>query len=289
MKKKFSIGTVIYLVVAALAIVGVIALVVYDVSTKKTLETETLMKGILVLATLIFSMLRVFGVGTRAPSHKLLRQHYSEQIGNAFEKDPKREKLFLRAVADYDQSRYHRALRRLDSLEGRFSRGEELHVIHLFQALCYDRMGEVDSAISFYGQAFKLKQTSTIMSNLGTCYEKKGDKQAAIDAYGQAIQLNPNNAYPFNNLAQLYLVEGEYEGALVYAEQAISLKNNLYQAHSAKAMCYALMGDKAAYEAALQQAIFHGADRAAIEYAVRVLRVSDTDGEQDEEQDGDTE
>lgn len=286
MKRKLSVGQIVYLVIAAIAIVALFGLVGYEIYTKRTLETETMMKGLLVLASLIFSMFRVFGVGRgeKAPSVKILRESYAAYIGEAFANDPKREKAFFAAVADYNQNRIERALRRFEALEGKFARGDELYAIRLFQALCYSDLKLWDNAIRAYKEAFAIKPTATVMSNLGTCYESKGDSEAAIEAYHRAMELDPENPYPFSNLAQIYLLGGEFEGALTYAEQALSLNDTISQAHSARAICLAMLGQEQAYTKALQQAILHGVDPEIVEGAVKFLRAAaDDDGEQEED------
>jgi tetratricopeptide (TPR) repeat protein len=101
---------------------------------------------------------------------------------------------------------------------------------------------------------------------MGLCYQNMGKYEDAIHAYERAVAIDPVNAFPHNNIAQLYVRMGNFEEALSFAQKAAELNNNMYQAHSAQAICYAMMGDREAYEKALQRAVACGADKDNIRY-----------------------
>ena len=280
MKKRSRAGLILYLVVVVALTAAVVGLLVYDIVVKKTVESDTILKAVLILVGLCISVFRVFGVGAKRLSPAVLKKHYGEHIGRAFENDPKGEKAFFRALSDYADGHYARALRCLEAPAlGRGGRHEQYAVL-FFKALCYDELGMLKEAIASYEAAFGTIKNSTAASNLGICYQRIGDFEAAIDAYKRAIEIDPQNAYPHNNLAQLYIREGEYEGALAEAELAIERNNNFYQALSAKAICHAMLGDTEAYQKALARAVACGADRGAVEYMVESMKGAEDEGQE---------
>lgn len=84
------------------------------------------------------------------------------------------------------------------------------------------RMGDTDTALTYYQKAVELDPTLAIAYNdMGTLYEAKGLNDRAKEAYGKAIDLDPNLPEPYYNLGSLYEKEGDMEKAIVYLKQRV--------------------------------------------------------------------
>jgi tetratricopeptide (TPR) repeat protein len=101
--------------------------------------------------------------------------------------------------------------------------------------------------------------------------QREGKFDEAISAYLWAIKIDPSNAYPYNNIAQLYIKMDAYEDAIEYAVKASELKGDMYQAWSAQAICLAMMGYMEDYESAYRRAVACGADGDVIIRFIRSL------------------
>lgn len=266
--KGLRIFLQIFIIVLALAL---IALTVYDVAVKK--DTSSIPKAAVVLIGLLVTSLRLFGIVKprgQAPLSSY-RKHYADLVGNAFAGDPKQEKLFLRALEAYGGNRPGESLKLLNKLAPSYNTYEDRFALVLFKALCYDDLTMYDQAVELYEQALALREHSTAASNLGLCYYRMGQYENAIGAYERAIAINPNDEFPYNNLAQLYVRRQEYEKALEYAIEAARINNKMHQAYSAQAICYAMLGDRENYEKALHSAVLCGSDKSAILSMLRSL------------------
>ena len=266
--KGLRIFLQIFIIVLALVL---IAMTVYEVVVKK--DTSSIAKAVVILIGLMVTSLRLFGIVKprgRAPL-TTYRSHYSDLIGNAFAGDAKQERTFLRALEAYATGRPGESLKLLDKLVPSYNSYEDRYALVLFKALCYDDLTMYDRAIELYEQALALKEHSTAASNMGLCYYRMGQYEHAITAYERAIAIDPVNEFPYNNLAQLYVRRQEYEKALEYAIEAARINNKMHQAHSAQAICYAMLGDRENYEKELHAAVLCGSDKNAILSMLRSL------------------
>ena len=271
MKKRSRIGLIIYLILIAALSAAVIVLLIRDIKEKGTADTTTILRTALIFATIIISVARVFGVARKRPSTAMLRQHYAEYIGNAFSGDAKREKAFFRAVANVADGNYPRAVKQLEKLTEQWTNRQERFAILFFRALCHDELGMYRLAAELYESALSVLENSTAASNLGICYQQMGDFDRAIESYERAIEIDSTNAYPYNNIAQLYIRMAEYEKAIEYADLALARNNSFYQALSAKSIALAVLGRTEEYEKTFARAIACGANKQGIEYMIRSL------------------
>jgi tetratricopeptide (TPR) repeat protein len=263
----------ILVAVLAVAAVGMIAYGFYrDVKAGKGIDAGHAARAALVLASIVISVVKIVnGKGGQRRSPEMYRKEYGFIIGNSFTDDKKREKAFFSALDMYNDDCFSAAVKTLNKLKKDTYKWNERCAIDFFLALCYQDMGALTEAAESYEAVLATTENSTAASNLGLCYQHLGEGKKAERAYEIAMRADPKNPYPPNNLAQLLIRGGEYERALEYAKKATELKDNMYQAYNALAVCYAMLGRHGEYREALEKAAANGSDRRAIEEYVRNL------------------
>ncbi|MBO5111649.1 MAG: tetratricopeptide repeat protein [Clostridia bacterium] len=271
MKKRKAV-LILVTVLVLLLDVAIIGLAVREYLQTDTLSQNTVTRAILLLIGSVFTLIKAFG-GRRAPKRTIAfyRKHYNDLMGNAFLGNPKGEKEFLKALNAFNADKPLVAIKHLDRLWPEVESTTDRFAVATFLGLCYDDGTYYLQAAEWYEKAAALTPNSTVLSNAGICYQRLGNNARAIEAYERALKVDPQNANAYSNIANLYVREAEYEGALEYAEKALAINANLIPAHSARSIAYAAMGDEEAYEKALCQAAAAGADRKKIELAVRYI------------------
>ena len=268
-RKSVIIVSIALLVLLDLAVLGMLF---YEIILQKTVDSSHVFRTVLLLGASVISIFKLFQKYEVRRSAKFYRDSYSDLIGNAFLNDPKLEKEFCHALDAFNADLSQKALSCLERLADKVTRNEDRFAIAVFTALCYDDMQAYPQAIRSYEDALRFSENSTVYSNLGICFQRVGDYDRAIEAYEDAIRMDPNNANPYNNIAQLLIRSEEYEGALAYAEKASALAPNLKAAHNARAICHAMLGNTEEYEKALRQSVMCGENRQKIEDFIRSLR-----------------
>ncbi len=108
----------------------------------------------------------------------------------------------------------------------------------------YYQEGRMDHAIGQFERVLKVNPRSyKAYDNLGLCYEARGENDKAVRHFLTSIKLvendHPDYDWPFANLAELFLKEGDAEKAFALASQAAD--RNPYSARNfylgAKALC----------------------------------------------------
>lgn len=258
----------ILLGLVALAVIGLLC---YQGFVSKDLESGDLVRGLLILAGLILAMVRPRRSRRVSNRKALYQKEYSDFIQNAFSEDPKLEKLFFKAVDDYNQSKPAAAIKKLSRLRKDCQRSADLYAVTVFSALCSDDMQLWDDAANLYQAALHMRPNSTLASNMGLCHQKSGDSQKAMAAYELAIRIDPDNAYAHNNISALYFRDGDYESALDYAEAALEINDHLPQALSTAAICCSLLEDEEGYKNYYRKAVAAGYDGSKIKSTIRAL------------------
>lgn len=268
-RTKAKTLALILMVLLALVTIG---LLIYGFWTEKTVNPSSLLRAGLILAGLgiAFGKLLVQREPRRSP--KIYRETYGDLIGNAFWTDKRAEALFCRALDAYNASLYTSALNRLEQLEKLAHSSDDRFAVAVFTALCYDDMKQPKQAIAYYQKALLQRENSTVYSNMGMSHRALGDLNRALEAYDDAIRLDPSNAYAYNNAANVLIDLDDYETALHYAKKATEFNQRLRQAHTAQAICYAMLMDPENYEIAARHAVSCGESRARLEAAIQALQ-----------------
>lgn len=263
-------------VIYALLFLAVTGLLIYEIFIAKNFETRNIGRYIILVVGMVASVIK-FSV---QPQRKFLSKKkayqnaYSDFIRSAFSQDPKLENQLYRAIDDYNQNKCSAAIRKLEALRKQCQNSDDIYAVSVFSALCYDDLQLFEMAAKQYTAALNLRPHSTLASNLGLCRERLGDQQGAIESYRLANQLDPKNAFPLNNMAQIYVRMGEYEKAIDYATQATALNSKMYQPLNALAISHALMGNTAEYERFYRQAVSCGADGKKLKAYIEAMDAS---------------
>lgn len=272
--------TIAYSLIALLAL-AVIGLLVYEIVIRKKTDTSNITRALLILAGLGLTAGKIAtrtqkGAGNR---HLIYEKEYGELIGNAFLGNPKAKKRFYRALDDYNSNRYADAIRKLEKLMAEFHAPAERFTLHTFMGLCFQEINVFSAAIQHYEAAKMIRLDSTVCSNLGMCYMAMGKMDEAVQAYTDAIDADPQNPYAYNNLASLYIREGDYGKAMEYANMALSYNAVMSAALNALAICHAMLGNVREYEDAYRRAVAAGSNGERLKEVIRDLQNSENEDE----------
>ena len=84
------------------------------------------------------------------------------------------------------------------------------HTFFRLEAFCHLRLGRIDQALAAYREDLDRngkdpKTAAAIYQHMGFLFSRKGDKDKAVEFYRKTISVNPDLAFPWNNLGlQLY-------------------------------------------------------------------------------------
>ena len=254
-----------------LLILAAAGLLVYQGFIAKNLTSSDLTRGILLIIGGLISMLKKPRNRNVANKKALYQKAYSEFIQEPFGEDPKLEKKFYAAVHDYNRGKPANGLAKLDALRSQCNRTADLRAVTVFTALCLDDLGRYEEALAKYDAARKIRDCSTLASNMGLCCQRLGRSNEAIDHYEEAIQLDSANAIAYNNLSALYFSHGEYESALDAAKDALECDAKLPQALSTAAICCKLLGDDGQYQHYYRRAVAAGYEGEKIKRFLRQM------------------
>jgi tetratricopeptide (TPR) repeat protein len=269
MKRK-GIPLWVGILIISLAIAGVIALLISDIEKNNwQIDTDLLMRPAIILAGLLLSLVKL--ITRSGGSNKIYEKAYAKEIGNAFSRpDTKKYKnKLLSALALYNQDNYTGALKILGNLEKVCNTADDYCAVLLFKALCYTDGGSHEAAIKEYETLLKYNENhSQAWSNLGILQKKIGRNAESLKCYENAVKCDPTNAQAYNNIAQGYLADCEWEKVIEPALKALELKNNLYQADTALTVAYYALGKKEESQKHYNHAVINGANGDNITYVL---------------------
>lgn len=244
----------------SLLIAAALGLLAYYIWVEKDLSTTNIIKCALLVLSAVISMVKT-GKSSRPANRKAVYQKaYGKFIQNAFYDQPKLEKKLLDAIDDYNQNKPGAALSKLQKLRKECNRTDDIYAVTVFMALCSEDIQAWDDAAAHYDAAVKMRNDSTLHSNLGICLQNLGRFEEAEESYRRALQVDPKNCFALNNLAGLRFRQGDYEGALDYAEDALEINAKLPQALGVAAVCCGLQGYEEAYTSYYRRAVAAGYD-----------------------------
>ena len=257
-----------------LLILAVIGLLLYQGLVEQNLESGNLVRGILIILGGIATMFKKPKQRPVANKKALYQKAYPEFIQEPFADEPRLERKFYDAVHDYNRNKPAAAIAKLEKLRKECRRTAELRAVTVFTALCLDDMQRYDEALKHYEAARRIRDNSTLASNMGLCCHRLGNFHQAQEYYEEAIQLDSSNPHAYNNLATLYFAMGDYESALEAAQDAISRDENLPQPLSIAAVCAKLLGDDTEYQNYYRRAVAAGYDGDKIKRVIKKLNPS---------------
>jgi tetratricopeptide (TPR) repeat protein len=165
--------------------------------------------------------------------------------------------------------------------------GHALSLVDAGQVL--EAKGNIQGALKKYEEAVKLNSRSAILFGLlGNAYHKMGENDKALAAYQSALKRSPKHYWVHYLIGELYRDEHQYNNAIKYFNELISLNDNLYKsnkilhytryqnlAFGELGYCYAKLGRKQEAIKAYQQYLFRNPsaqDRKSIENLIKLLQ-----------------
>ena len=273
--KRF--GKFLYYILAGGVALFAVGYLIYEIVYQNIFNVSNLIRTLVIVATMILAIYRVAsGKGKRTKKHspQFFRDHYGDHIGNAFSIPTKESKQFFSALEYYQADQPAKLVDAMRKLESLCKNHDERFAVFFFKALGYSEMHAYEKSAEAYEKALLYRDSSTAASNLGLCYQRLALYDKAIDAYRLAIRLDSHNAYPYANLAQLYLKTENYDQASQYADLALERQGNLYQVYSVKALVCGLRGDTAGFEKASRQYALYGGDRETLLNLARNMNIN---------------
>lgn len=120
---------------------------------------------------------------------------------------------------------------------------------------CHQELGEYEQAIGWYTRAVEEDgKNYRAYVNMGICRRLLGEYDKALEAYQAALLIEPDYAELHSSLGSLYIYMNRPYSALECFKKAIALSPDLAVAHGNMALAYAMTGDFAAAEEALETA-----------------------------------
>ena len=232
----------IYKVLFAVGLLYVSAILIYALFISPEKDTRLISRASVVFITYLWYIVK-----RQSPPKnlKVYETQYQDIVGGAFEEDKRSYKQLLQVARYYNQNRYKKAYRLIDKLLEKCVRTRDYTAVYMFQALCLEDENKLEESIQSYIRLLQYDMSnSRAWSNLGLRYMKQGKTGEAHDAYANAILYDAENAYAYNNMASYYVRTGEPEQALTYALKALELDGKVYQAMSAAAVAYKMLGDE---------------------------------------------
>ncbi len=236
----------IYKVIFMVCFLFIIVALVYFAFFAEEQRAKGISKCVVLLITYISAMIRGNKKRTPKISYGTYEREYQDIIDGTFENDKSSYKKLLKAIACYNTDKFKEAHRLLKSLLKKCMSIRDFVAVYMFQALCYTDEGKTKEAIEVYQKILQYDlANSRTWSNMGMRYLELGKTLEAEDAYKNAVRYNPENAYAYTNLAAYYIRQEEAEQALLNALKALELNSHIYQAMSAAAIAYKMLGDDA--------------------------------------------
>ena len=114
--------------------------------------------------------------------------------------------------------------------------------------------------------------TATVYNNLGHACLRTGNTERMLECFENALHFDPENSYAYNNFAQYYFREYEFDRAIEYAEQALKHNANMYEPATLLATIYSIRGDDEKAKKYKHKAIANGQDPERLNYAIELFK-----------------
>ena len=169
---------------------------------------------------------------------------------------------------------YPRAITSLEKLLKKCETSGDVYGVKLFLALSYEGTKSGYKAMEIYKEMIKDgSHRATPYINLGVLYDLEGKTNDAIECLIEAKRIDPTDYHIYNNLAQMFTSNNEYEEAIECAEKTLELKNNFLDALEVLAICYNAIGDVQNAEKYLKKSIQNGSNEAKLRRAMYAYKL----------------
>ncbi len=109
---------------------------------------------------------------------------------------------------------------------------------------CYAKLDYKDKYVDALKRSVQALPTDDeVLYMYGDYLAMNGSYEKALYYFNQAVKYNPNNESAYDSLGQIAMDRMEYEKAIEYFNKAIKINENYIDAICLKAVCYAAMDD----------------------------------------------
>lgn len=197
---------------------------------------------------------------------------YDDYCRDAFADNADLEKKFQAALKDISQNIPRTAQGKLQKMTPLCTSDRQKYAVAQASALACRMERDWKNAIREYNKAIILNPTDALAYNIGECYQRMGNLDKAKDSYEFAMELNPESARYPSSFATACVGDGDYDTAMDYARDALTLDSNYAQALATMAICYALKDDEPMYRHYTVKAAEAGYKQDKIEATVKALK-----------------
>ncbi len=104
-------------------------------------------------------------------------------------------------------------------------------------------IGDKDKLVEYYRYLHeKFPNNTQILNRLGYLYLEKRDFKNAENCFKKYIFIEPDNANPYDSIADLYFTLGNYKKAIENYKKALNIKPDFYNSKIKLALCYIYTG-----------------------------------------------
>lgn len=187
---------------------------------------------------------------------------YKNEIGRAFIKNPKLRKKFIKScLIPFVQKRYMKCISALDNMRKYAFEDEDDAALLFFNALCFSRLGYIETAVEKYKQCVEKRPYDHIpVGNLGYCQILAGQYDDAEKSLKKSVELNPHYPTAHGNLAYLYCKTERYVEAIEAGLKAKKLDASMHEADSSLAISYAALKDEKNADKYYLMSVMNGRD-----------------------------
>ncbi|MDD6345255.1 MAG: hypothetical protein PUA51_03410 [Oscillospiraceae bacterium] len=181
-------------------------------------------------------------------------------IGNNFIGFGKKSRNFRKAVEDFCNDDFPKAINELKDIEEKYNLSDsENGVLCFYVARCYDIMSYYPNALNYYEKAEKSGfSDESIILFKANCIGASGDTEQALSIYNDI--LNSDNRYSIyvrTYIGKMYLENRQPEKALKWYLEAVEKRENYAMALGGCSLAYLMLGNKEESQKYYQYAIIN--------------------------------
>lgn len=181
-------------------------------------------------------------------------------IGNNFIGFGKKSRNFRKAVEDFFNDDFPKAINELKDIEEKYNLSDsENGVLCFYMARCYDIMSYYPNALNYYEKAEKSGfSDKSIILFKANCIGASGDTEQALSIYNDI--LNSDNRYSIyvrTYIGRMYLENRQPEKALKWYLEAVEKRENYAMALGGCSLAYLMLGNKEESQKYYQYAIIN--------------------------------
>jgi len=251
---------IICIILVILLMFATLGLYLWGIVMNGDAPSDKLLQFLAIEFSALATLIRVIkGTGHKRRNLSFYERHYADQLGRAFENDPKIRRQLLEAIRLYNENKFDDAIENLLQLKRCCRNTQDRQAVLMFTALCYSDSNQSEKAISEYEKLLEENPYhNSALGNLAILYMQQGNYAAAEPLYQRAIDAAPEEGLGYHNLASLYYRMNDYDRAIDLFQKALEKKHTLYQAAATLSIIFALRGETQESRKFFEQAVTNG-------------------------------